>query len=69
MIFDGNLGIAVGGDYTQQSDNVNNIATTSDGGEPGKFKLLEKMEVIKRCVKIRPKSKGKDVIAVGRPGM
>ncbi|MBC7555936.1 MAG: glycosyl hydrolase, partial [Chryseobacterium sp.] len=30
---DDKFGIAVGGDYTKQSDNLNNIATTTDGGE------------------------------------
>ncbi|MCB4235580.1 hypothetical protein LDL59_12055 [Kaistella anthropi] len=31
--YDKNFGIAVGGDYTKQAENVNNIATTHDGGE------------------------------------
>ena len=31
--YDESFGIAVGGDYTQQSENISNIATTYDGGE------------------------------------
>ena len=63
--YDEKFGIAVGGDYTQQSDNVNNIATTSDGGETWQIRASGKNGGYKTCVKIRPKSKGKDIIAVG----
>ncbi|MBF1149509.1 MAG: glycosyl hydrolase, partial [Cloacibacterium normanense] len=49
----------------QQSDNVNNIATTSDGGETWQIQASGKNGGYKTCVKIRPKSKGKDIIAVG----
>ena len=45
--------IAVGGDYTQQSDNVNNIATTSDGGKLANSSFW-KNGGYKTCVKIRP---------------
>ena len=63
--YDEKFGIAVGGDYTQQSDNVNNIATTSDGGKTWLIQASGKNGGYKTCVKIRPKSKGKDIIAVG----
>lgn len=63
--YDEKFGVAVGGDYTQQSDNVNNIATTSDGGETWQIQASGKNGGYKTCVKIRPKSKGKDIIAVG----
>jgi len=63
--YDEKFGIAVGGDYTQQSDNINNIATTSDGGETWQIQASGKNGGYKTCVKIRPKSKGKDIIAVG----
>ncbi|WP_435522346.1 hypothetical protein [Chryseobacterium indoltheticum] len=41
-----NFGVAVGGDYTKQEANVNNIATTNDGEKPGKFRHQEKMQDI-----------------------
>ena len=63
--YDEKFGIAVGGDYTKQSENVDNIATTNDGGETWQIQASGKNGGYKTCVKIRPKSKGKDIIAVG----
>lgn len=63
--FDEKFGIAVGGDYTKQAENINNIATTFDGGETWQIQASGKNGGYKTCVKIRPKSKGKDIIAVG----
>ena len=63
--YDNKFGIAVGGDYTKQSENINNIATTNDGGETWQIQASGKNSGYKTCVKIRPKSKGKDIIAVG----
>ena len=63
--YDKKFGIAVGGDYTKQTENINNIATTHDGGETWQIQASGKNAGYKTCVKIRPKSKGKDMIAVG----
>ena len=63
--YDKNFGIAVGGDYTKQAENVNNIATTHDGGETWQIQASGKNGGYKTYVKFRPKSKGKDIIAVG----
>ncbi|MBU8883034.1 glycosyl hydrolase [Kaistella sp. DKR-2] len=63
--YDKKFGIAVGGDYTKQAENINNIATTHDGGETWQIQASGKNAGYKTCVKIRPKSKGKDMIAVG----
>lgn len=63
--FDENFGIAVGGDYTKQAENINNIATTNDGGETWQIQASGKNGGYKTCVKFRPNSKGKDIIAVG----
>lgn len=63
--YDKNFGIAVGGDYTKQAENINNIATTHDGGETWQIQASGRNAGYKTCVKIRPKSKGKDIIAVG----
>lgn len=63
--YDRNFGIAVGGDYTKQSENIDNIATTNDGGKTWQIQASGKNGGYKTCVKIRPKSKGKDIITVG----
>ena len=63
--YDKNFGIAVGGDYTKQAENINNIATTNDGGKTWQIQASGKNSGYKTCVKFRPKSKGKDIIAVG----
>ncbi len=63
--YDDQFGIAVGGDYTKQAENINNIATTNDGGKTWQIQASGKNRGYKTCVKFRPKSKGKDIIAVG----
>ena len=63
--YDKNFGIAVGGDYTKQAENINNIATTNDGGKTWQIQASGKNGGYKTCVKFRPKSKGKEIIAVG----
>lgn len=59
------FGIAVGGDYTKQDENINNIATTFDGGETWQIQASGKNAGYTTCVKIRPGSKGKEIISVG----
>lgn len=59
------FGIAAGGDYTKQEENVNNIATTHDGGETWQIQASGKNAGYTTCVKIRPGSEGKEIIAVG----
>ena len=63
--YDNIFGIAVGGDYTKQSDNISNIATTNDSGETWQIQASGKNAGYSTCVKIRPKSKGKEIIAIG----
>lgn len=63
--YDKNFGIAVGGDYTKQAENINNIATTNDGGKTWQIQASGNNAGYMTCVKFRPKSKGKDIIAVG----
>ena len=63
--YDENFGIAVGGDYTKQSDNINNIATTNDGGKTWKIQASGQNAGYMTCVKFRPKTKGKEIVAVG----
>jgi len=63
--YDDKFGIAVGGDYTQQDANINNMATTNDGGETWQIQASGKNAGYATCVKIKPGSKGKEIIAVG----
>lgn len=59
------FGIAVGGDYTKQDANINNIATTDDGGETWQVRASGKNAGYMTCVKIKPGSTGKEIISVG----
>ncbi len=59
------FGVAVGGDYTKQMDNINNIATTNDGGKTWQVQASGKNAGYTTCVKIKPDSKGKEMISVG----
>ncbi|KMQ61083.1 glycosyl hydrolase [Chryseobacterium sp. BLS98] len=63
--YDDKFGIAVGGDYTKQDENINNIATTYDAGKTWQIQASGKNAGYTTCVKIRPGSKGKEIIAVG----
>jgi len=63
--YDDQFGIAVGGDYTQQDANINNMATTNDGGKTWQIQASGKNAGYTTCVKIKPGSKGKEIIAVG----
>jgi photosystem II stability/assembly factor-like uncharacterized protein len=63
--YDDQFGIAVGGDYTKQDANINNIATTHDGGKTWKIQASGNNEGYTTCVKIKPGSKGKEIIAIG----
>ncbi|WP_223607574.1 glycosyl hydrolase [Chryseobacterium sp. OSA05B] len=63
--YDDRFGVAVGGDYTKQDANVNNIATTNDGGESWQIQASGQNAGYTTCVKIKPGSKGKEMISVG----
>ncbi|MDQ1858222.1 glycosyl hydrolase [Chryseobacterium sp. WLY505] len=62
---DNNFGIAAGGDYTKQDANINNIATTIDAGETWQIQASGQNAGYTTCVKIKPGSKGKEIVAVG----
>lgn len=62
---DDHFGIAVGGDYTRQEANLRNIATTNDGGKTWQVQASGRNAGYTTCVRIKPGSKGKEIIAVG----
>lgn len=59
------FGIAVGGDYTKQEENINNIATSNDAGRTWQIQASGKNAGYTTCVKIKPGSNGKEIISVG----
>lgn len=63
--YDSKFGIAVGGDYKNQSGNENNIATTKDGGKTWQIQASGKNAGYSTCVKFRPRTKGKEILAIG----
>lgn len=63
--YENRFGIAVGGDYTKQDANINNIATSYDAGETWQIQASGQNAGYMTCVKIKPGSKGKEIIAVG----
>lgn len=63
--YDDQFGVAVGGDYTKQDANINNLATTTDGGETWQIQASGQNAGYTTCVKIKSGSKGKEMISVG----
>jgi hypothetical protein len=63
--YEDKFGVAIGGDYTKQDENINNIATSTDGGRTWQIQASGKNEGYTTCVKIKPGSKGKEMISVG----
>lgn len=59
------FGIAVGGDYTKQEANINNIATTKDAGKTWQLQASGQNAGYTTCVKIKPGSGGKEIVSVG----
>ncbi|PQA97663.1 hypothetical protein SAMN05421796_102363 [Chryseobacterium piscicola] len=59
------FGIAVGGDYTKQNENIDNIATSTDAGKTWQIQASGKNAGYTTCVKIKPNSKGKEMVSVG----
>jgi len=63
--FEDQFGVAVGGDYTKQAENVNNIATSRDAGKTWQIQASGQNAGYTTCVRIKPGSKGKEIISVG----
>lgn len=59
------FGIAVGGDYTKQAENINNIAVTHDGGHTWQTVASGANAGYSTCVKFRPGTHGREILVVG----
>ena len=64
-----NIGIIIGGDYSNPSGNIANKAITKDGGKTWTLVADGKNPSYKSCVQYIPGSSGKEVIAVGKTGV
>lgn len=67
--YDANLGIAIGGDYTDPDRNTENKAITKDGGKTWELIANGQNPQYKSCVQFVPNSKGKEIIALGFTGI
>lgn len=59
------FGIAAGGDYTKQNENVDNLAVTYDAGSTWQTVASGANPGYTTCVRIRPGSRGREILAVG----
>lgn len=67
--YDGNLGVAIGGDYTHPEGNRANKAISKDGGQHWQLLADGKEPGYKSCIRFVPNSGGKDLVAVGFTGI
>ena len=67
--WDENLGIAIGGDYTNPEGNVANKAITNDGGKTWQLIADRQEPNYKSCVQFVPNSNGKEILALGFTGI
>ena len=67
--YDGNLGIAIGGDYTNPDNNIANKAFTQDGGKTWKLIADGQEPNYKSCVQFVPNTGGNGIVALGFTGI
>ena len=67
--WDGNLGVAVGGDYTEPESNKGNKAVTKDGGRTWQLISDGQTPNYKSCVQFVPNTDGKGIVALGFTGI
>lgn len=67
--YDSQNGIIVGGDWNQKDKNTENKAITSDGGRTWTLTAEGEGPSYRSSVRYIPGSKGKELVAVGTPGI
>ncbi len=67
--WDENLGVAVGGDYTEPESNKGNKAVTKDGGRTWQLISDGQTPNYKSCVQFVPNTDGKGIVALGFTGI
>ncbi len=63
------IGVVAGGNYEEPSNNSKNKAITSDGGKTWKILAENSGFGYASCIQFVPKSKGKQLVAVGLTGL
>lgn len=67
--YDENLGVAIGGDYTQPENNKSNKALTEDGGKTWQLIADGQIPQYKSSIQFVPNSKGNGMVALGFTGI
>lgn len=67
--YDGNIGMAIGGDYTNPENKRANKAITKDGGKTWTLIADGQEPEYKSCVQFVPSGKGKEIVALGFTGI
>ena len=67
--YDGSLGIAIGGDYTEPEKNTANKAISHDGGKSWQLLANNQEPGYKSCIQFVPDSEGKQIVALGFTGI
>lgn len=67
--YDNNLGVAIGGDYTNPDNAIANKAITKDGGETWQLLADGNIPAYKSCIQFIPGTKGNGLVAVGFNGI
>jgi hypothetical protein len=67
--YDAQHGFAIGGDYTQPNDTLNNKIRTEDGGKTWSVVANGKGPGYRSCVQYVPNSNAKELVAVGFNGI
>lgn len=63
------IGVVIGGDYTEMGQNNRNKAITFDGGKTWELIANGKPPGYKSCIQFVPHSQGKEIVAVGPTGI
>lgn len=64
-----NIGVVIGGDYTNSEVNMSNKAITLDGGKTWRLLADGQNPGYKSCVQFVPNSKGNELISIGFTGI
>ena len=67
--YDQNLGVGIGGDYTDAKSNINNKIITLDGGKTWSTIASGQEPGYRSCVQFVPNSKGNKIVSIGFEGI
>ncbi len=67
--YDQNIGVAIGGDYTEADANKNNLMKTIDGGKSWTIISSDESPGYRSCIQFIPNSGGQGMLAVGYKGI